>query len=88
LFSIVVRVDYFLIICCRFAEILYSWSVGVTNTALSTFPVDVVYNRLTNARRQLALFQHHDGITGTAKDATVIDYGERWVSVVVLYLET
>jgi alpha-mannosidase II len=68
---------------CRSAEIQLSWVVGVTNSASSTFPIDHLYNRLTNARRQLALFQHHDGITGTAKDATVIDYGERLVCFVL-----
>lgn len=33
--------------------------------------------KLQDARRQHSLFQHHDGITGTAKDHVVIDYTER-----------
>jgi len=40
-----------------------------------------LYPHLVVARRALSLFQHHDGVSGTAKDFVMEDYGMKWVFV-------
>lgn len=32
---------------------------------------------LSDVRKTLSLFQHHDGITGTEKDYVVVDYAKK-----------
>uniref|UniRef100_A0A1J3DE71 Alpha-mannosidase n=2 Tax=Noccaea caerulescens TaxID=107243 RepID=A0A1J3DE71_NOCCA len=61
----------------RGAEIMMSFLLGYCHRIqCEKFPTSFAY-KLTAARRNLALFQHHDGVTGTAKDHVVQDYGTR-----------
>uniref|UniRef100_A0A8C6YFL6 Alpha-mannosidase n=1 Tax=Naja naja TaxID=35670 RepID=A0A8C6YFL6_NAJNA len=62
----------------RAAETLYSLALSHARHAgmESRYPLSD-YAMLTDARRNLGLFQHHDAITGTAKEAVVVDYGVR-----------
>uniref|UniRef100_A0A914XKE6 mannosyl-oligosaccharide 1,3-1,6-alpha-mannosidase n=1 Tax=Plectus sambesii TaxID=2011161 RepID=A0A914XKE6_9BILA len=60
----------------RAAEIAFTLSVSSAKDS-KNFPSDELYQLLVSARRNLALFQHHDGVTGTAKDGVVADYGQR-----------
>lgn len=56
----------------RTAEMMYSWTLWDSDSEL-----DVM---LEQARRDLSLFQHHDGITGTAKDHVVKDYAAKMMN--------
>lgn len=75
------RLDRVLIHYLRGAEIAYSLSLGLLQKhKVAGFPFEQLFQLLVQARRNLALFQHHDGITGTAKDNVVVDYGRRMLN--------
>lgn len=62
----------------RSAEVAFTMATAYNRKQRSTnFPESILMKMLVNARRALGLFQHHDGITGTAKDFVVVDYGKR-----------
>lgn len=66
------RMDRVLQDYLRSADLISSvaWLRGLS---LSANMADMLYT----ARSSLALFQHHDGITGTAKDHVVQDYANK-----------
>lgn len=63
----------------RATEILFVMAnVAATDFKRSTAdPFEDIIGDFVYARQNLALFQHHDGITGTAKDFVVKDYANR-----------
>lgn len=73
------RLDRTLETTLRGAEILFSLAMAEARRfhGATTFPGVELFGHLTTGRRSLALFQHHDAVTGTARDPVVRDYGER-----------
>jgi len=64
----------------RAGEVLYSLALAAAHHSQgSQFPYKELMERCVSARRHLGLFQHHDGITGTARDFVVEDYGTKLV---------
>jgi alpha-mannosidase II len=69
----------------RKSEILFTLATVTSRMeGPRSFPVSELFHLLTSSRRNLGLFQHHDGITGTAKDHVVVDYGNRMLSAINL----
>ncbi|OAD56881.1 Alpha-mannosidase 2 [Eufriesea mexicana] len=70
------RLDRVLLSLLRASEILttIAWTKGNENLVEGTLA-----QRISKARMWHSLFQHHDGITGTARDEVVIDYAKKMI---------
>jgi alpha-mannosidase II len=71
----------------RASEIIFSVANAkmLEKSTSSQFPKDNLYKKLVQARRNLGIFQHHDGVTGTAKDHVVNDYGLKYLKKISLF---
>ncbi|XP_023714691.1 alpha-mannosidase 2 [Cryptotermes secundus] len=73
------RVDRMLVSYVRATELLFSlaWGTKQSSSDWLLAPESGLTKLLSDARRSLSLFQHHDAITGTAKDHVVEDYAKK-----------
>jgi alpha-mannosidase II len=61
----------------RTGEILSTLARGYVGGSLNQEQWGKWFDSIQKARRNVALFQHHDGVTGTARRAVVEDYASR-----------
>jgi len=64
----------------RTTEILYTLAVSLARKVKPGLPLSILessYDQLSEARRHLGLFQHHDAITGTSKAFVMVDYEQK-----------
>ncbi|KAL0270255.1 UNVERIFIED_CONTAM: hypothetical protein PYX00_007725 [Menopon gallinae] len=79
------RMDRILIGYQRAAEIIYALSWGYLkplSTEWLLSPQTGFAKLLRDARRSLSLFQHHDGVTGTARDNVMEDYAKKMLDAI------
>ncbi|PSN52814.1 hypothetical protein C0J52_09697 [Blattella germanica] len=83
------RMDRVLVSYIRAAEMLFTlaWSSKSSSEWLLA-PESGLTKLLSDARRSLSLFQHHDGITGTARDHVVEDYAKNYPPLSISIAET
>ncbi|KAI6218663.1 Alpha-mannosidase [Aphelenchoides fujianensis] len=66
----------------RAAELLFAFARWSTAAERAEWAADALFERLVGARRSLALFQHHDGITGTSQRFVVEDYARKLLAAI------
>jgi alpha-mannosidase II len=66
----------------RTADILFSLALWKSKQIGAPKLPDFPYDSLVESRRSLSLFQHHDGVTGTARDHVVLDYGRKMLAAI------
>ncbi|KAB7500311.1 Alpha-mannosidase 2 [Armadillidium nasatum] len=78
------RMDRIMQFYLRSAEMLFSLMLETeTHSGWSRKQQEIVYSLMDNlvrSRMHHALFQHHDGITGTSKNHVVVDYANKLLS--------